>query len=74
MEIKIGLQQVQREVTIETTASAEEVEADLRRALTDGGIITLTDEKGRKVLVPADKIAYVDLSHEHQRQVGFGTL
>ena len=36
--------------------------------------VQLTDTKGRTVLVPVDKIAYVDLGQEHVRPVGFGTL
>ncbi len=74
MEIKIGIQHVARELTVETEATAAEVEADLRKALSDGTLIALTDEKGRKVLVPADKVAYVDLGQEKTRPVGFGAL
>jgi hypothetical protein len=74
VEIKIGIQHVARELTVETEATAAEVEADLRKALSDGTLIALTDEKGRKVLVPADKVAYVDLGQEKTRPVGFGAL
>lgn len=74
MEIKIGIQHVARELAVDTTATAAEVEADLRKALADGTLIALTDEKGRKVLIPADKVAYVDLGQEKTRPVGFGSL
>ncbi|MCE1173022.1 MAG: DUF3107 domain-containing protein [Propionibacteriales bacterium] len=74
MEIKIGVQDIARELTVETTATAAEVEAQLTKALTDGGLLTLTDEKGRKVLIPAAKVAYVDLGQEKARPVGFGAL
>lgn len=74
MEIKIGLQHVQREVVLETEATAEQVENDVRQAFAEGGVIALTDAKGRKVLVPADRIAYVDLGQENRPQVGFGAL
>lgn len=74
MEIKIGIQHVARELTVETEATAKEVEADLRQALSDGTLVALTDEKGRKVLVPADKIAYIDLGQEKTRPVGFGSI
>jgi len=74
VEIKIGIQHVAREITVETEATGAEVEADLRRALTDGTMLALTDEKGRKVLVPADKVAYIDLGQEKTRPVGFGTV
>ena len=74
MEIKIGIQHVARELTVETESTAADVEADLRKALSDGTLIALTDEKGRRVLVPADKVAYFDLGQEQTRPVGFGTL
>lgn len=74
MEIKVGIQHVAREITVETEQTAAEVEKNLLKALADDTILTLTDSKGRKVLVPVDKIAYVDLGQEHARPVGFGTV
>jgi hypothetical protein len=74
VEIKVGIQHVAREITVETEETAAEVEKNLLKALADDTILTLTDAKGRKVLVPVDKIAYVDLGQEHVRPVGFGTL
>jgi hypothetical protein len=37
-------------------------------------VFTLVDDKGRKVLIPAAGIAYVDLGSEHVRAVGFNTV
>ncbi len=74
MEIKIGIQHVVRELTVETEETAASIEASLRKALADDGVVALTDEKGRKVLVPATKIAYIDLGQDKVRAVGFGAL
>ena len=74
MEIKIGIQHVVRELTVETEETAAIIEASLRKALADDGLVALTDEKGRKVLVPANKIAYIDLGQDKVRPVGFGSL
>ncbi|MEE9965589.1 MAG: DUF3107 domain-containing protein [Propionicimonas sp.] len=74
MEIKIGIQEISRELTVETEATAAQVEKDLKQALASDGLLALTDEKGRKVLVPADRIAYLDLGQEKSRPVGFGTV
>jgi acetylornithine/succinyldiaminopimelate/putrescine aminotransferase len=74
VEIKVGIKHVSREVTVESEMSSDEVLAALDAALTDGGVLTLTDEKGRKVLIPAAGIAYVELGAEHSRRVGFGAL
>ena len=52
MEVKIGIQNVAREVVIEATGSEADIEAAVRSAL-DGGPLVLTDDKGRRVMVPA---------------------
>ncbi len=72
MEVKIGIQSITRELVVETTSTTEEVERALNAALKDGGMFTVLDEKGGRVLVPADKIGYVELSGSEQRRIGFG--
>lgn len=75
MEIKVGIQHVAREVIVETEQSAEAVEQAFHAALVDGALLTLTDEPhGRRVLIPAVSIAYLDLGTEQVRPVGFGSL
>ena len=74
MEINVGIQHVAREVTVESEATAAEIQAGLIKALADESIMTLVDAKGRTVLIPAAKIAYVDLGQEHVRPVGFGAV
>jgi len=72
VEVRIGIQNVQRELMIETSTSQADVEAALTAALAvQGGVFVLADEKGGKVLVPASKIAYVELSDLEQRRIGF---
>jgi hypothetical protein len=72
VEIKIGIQSVPRELVIETRSSFEEVQRALATAVADGGVFTLGDEKSGKVLIPADKIAYLEVSGNEPRRVGFG--
>ena len=72
MEIKIGIQYVNREVTVETDQSASDVEKAFGDAVSAGSVLTLTDTRGRKVMVPGDKIAYIELGEENARRVGFG--
>ncbi len=72
MEVKLGIQMAPRELVVETSMTAEEIEQALADALADGRVFALNDSKGRSVLVPAAKIAYVELSVAEQRQVGFG--
>ncbi|MBD0706914.1 MULTISPECIES: DUF3107 domain-containing protein [unclassified Streptomyces] len=75
MEVKIGVQHAPREIVLESGQSAEEVERAIADALAGKAqLLSLSDEKGRKVLVPAEKIAYVELGEPTVRRVGFGTL
>lgn len=72
MEIKVGIRQVAREVVLETDESAENVQSAFAQAISDGGVLTLTDNQGRTVLVPAEAIGYLEIGQEHARRVGFG--
>ena len=74
MEVKIGIQSIPRELMLETPSSPDEVERSLMAALSNGGMLTVRDEKGGKILIPADKIGYVELNGTEQRRVGFGNL
>ena len=72
MEVKIGVQHSPREVSLESELSPEEVESLVTKALSDqSGVLSLTDEKGRRVLVPSALIAYVEIAHADVRRVGF---
>jgi hypothetical protein len=71
VEVKIGVQQAQRELVLDTDTTAEEIEARLSEALAGNGVMRLTDSKGRAVVVPADKIAYVEVGSPTASAVGF---
>jgi hypothetical protein len=74
VEVKIGVQSVPRELVVETETPAAELERDLAAALGqgDGAIFALAVAKGGKVLIPADKIAYVEMGQGEGRRIGFG--
>jgi Protein of unknown function (DUF3107) len=72
MEVKIGVQNVNRELVLDTDQEGTDIEAAVAKALAgDEKVISLTDTKGRKVIVPTDKIAYVELGSPTIGQVGF---
>jgi hypothetical protein len=71
VEVKIGVQYAQRELVLETDETAESVEKLVGEAIANGGLISLTDVKGRKVFVPAEKLAYVELGTSTVGHVGF---
>jgi predicted transcriptional regulator len=75
VEIKIGVQHASRELTVESALSPAEVEAAVSAALSGTSVLlVLEDEKGRKVMVPADRLAYVEIGEQSVRRVGFGAL
>ena len=76
MEVKIGIQSVPRELVVETDTPADEVERSLAAALEQGdhAVFVLSVAKGGRILVPADKIAYVEFGAAEARRVGFGNI
>ena len=71
MEVKIGVQNAPRELTIDADVDAEHVEKLVADAVASGGVLTLSDAKGRRIVVPAEKIAYVDVTTSLTGTVGF---
>ena len=72
MEVKIGVQQAPRELTVEVEEDAAQVEELVKAALADeSGLLVLSDTKGRRVLVPTARLAYVELGSPTVGQVGF---
>jgi hypothetical protein len=71
MEVKIGVQNVSRELTIDTALDADGVQEAVTKALEKGAVLSLADAKGRRLIVPGDKLAYVDISTNTTGTVGF---
>lgn len=71
MEVKIGVQNAARELTIEVDETAEAVEKLVADAVSNDGVLNLKDAKGRRLIVPVAKLAYVELGHGVAGQVGF---
>ncbi len=72
MEVKIGVQNASRELVLDSDQSTDEVEKTVADALgKENGMLSLTDTKGRKILVPTSKLAYVEIGSPTVGQVGF---
>ncbi|TCP49274.1 uncharacterized protein DUF3107 [Tamaricihabitans halophyticus] len=72
MEIKIGVAESPRELVVTSSESVEEIESLVSDAL--GGkseMLSLTDDKGRRLLVPASRITFVEIVPTESRRVGF---
>jgi hypothetical protein len=74
VEVKIGIQSIPRELFVETNSTPEDIERSLAAAVADGGMFVVADDKGGKVLVPADKIGYVEFTGFEQRRIGFRNI
>jgi hypothetical protein len=74
MEVRIGVVYSARELTIDTDDSVDSVAATIESAVGNGdSLLWLTDTKGRRIGVPIDKIAYVEVAADAGgRKVGFG--
>ena len=72
MEVKIGVQFGARELTIDVAEDSDAIEKTISKALGDeSGLLSLQDAKGRRVLVPTARLAYVELGSPTGGQVGF---
>ena len=74
MEIKIGIQNVAREVVIESDKTPDEIAEIVAKSLNGGADLRLTDNKGKVVIIPSSVIGYVEIGVEESRRVGFGAL
>ncbi len=74
MEVKIGVRDVPREVVLESEQSPDAVAQLVADAVASGEMLSLTDDKGRLVIVPGAQIGYVEIGAPESRRVGFGSL
>jgi hypothetical protein len=72
VEVKIGVQFAPRELVLESAQTSAEVEHAVTAAIaSESSLLTLVDEKGRRVIVPVDKLAYIEIAESSPRSVGF---
>jgi hypothetical protein len=72
VEVKVGVADTARELTISSSQTPEEVEALVADALKNSsGTLTLIDDKGRRYVVPSTRVAYVEIGSADARKVGF---
>ena len=75
MDVHIGVTYSPKELDVELAegADTDQLKSDVVAAMTSGGMLWLTDRKGRQVGVPVEKIAYVEIgSPDTDRRIGFG--
>ena len=73
MEVKIGITDSPRELVFTSAQTPAEVEKLVAAALAKGSeVLSLSDEKGRRFVINAAKVAYVEIGVADSRRVGFG--
>jgi Protein of unknown function (DUF3107) len=76
VDVRIGITQAPREIEVELAdnITADELTAKIDAAVDkSAGMLWLTYKRGRRIGVPAAKLAYVELdTATESRRVGFG--
>ncbi|MWA05291.1 DUF3107 family protein [Actinomadura sp. LD22] len=74
MQVRIGVQNVPKEIVVETDQSADEVQEALADALSEPrGVFVLKDRRSGRVVIPAERVGYLEISEDERRGVGFGS-
>ncbi len=72
MDIHIGIRNVGRELSFESEETADAVQRTVETALGAGAPVVLDDAKGRRFIIPADALGYIEVGATEARRVGFG--
>jgi len=74
MDVRIGVLHTPKELSLQVEGSADEITGALDKALAGNSVFWLTDAKGRRVGVPAERIAYLEIETDGaMKRVGFGS-
>ncbi len=71
-EVRIAVTRVASDLFFESAQSAADIKSAVAEALASGKPLILTDVRGHEIIVPADKIGYVEVGDAASRRVGFG--
>ena len=58
MEIKIGVRHIAREIIVETSEAKEILMEKVSKAIEDGSLLQIMDDKGNTTLIPGAQIGY----------------
>jgi osmotically-inducible protein OsmY len=72
IQVRITVANVSSDLNFESALSATQIQSAVSAALKSGDALTLEDIRGRVVMVPADKIGFVEIGEQTDRRVGFG--
>jgi len=74
VEVRIAITNISSELAFECPSSVEEIRSAVTLTLSSGSPLVLSDIRGREIIVPSDKIGFVEIGEQAERRVGFGTV
>ena len=74
VEVRIAITNIASELAFECPSSVEEIRSAATLALSSGSPLVLSDIRGREIIVPSEKIGFVEIGEQAERRVGFGTV
>ena len=72
VQVRISVANVNSDLNFESALGSSEIQSAVNASLKSGDALTLEDIRGRVVIVPADKIGFVEIGEQTDRRVGFG--
>lgn len=73
-KVRISITNVGSELSFDCPSTPAEIKASVTAALSAQTPLTLLDVQGHEIIVPADKIGYVEIGEPAERRVGFGAV
>ena len=74
VEVRIAITNISSELAFECPSSVEEIRSAVTLSLSSGSPLMLSDIRGREIIVPSEKIGFVEIGEQTERHVGFGTV
>lgn len=72
-DVRIAVTNISTELSFECPSEVDEIRSAVTSAIASGSPLVLSDVRGREIIVPADKIGFVEIGEQVERRVGFGT-
>jgi hypothetical protein len=75
VDLRIGVVNVARELSVELAddTDSDALRDDIEAAIMSDGMLWVTDRHGKRIGVPVDKVAYVEVGSGDNRRIGFAT-
>lgn len=73
VDVRIAVTNISTELSFECPSEVDQIRSAVTSAIASGTALVLSDVRGREIIVPANKIGFVEIGEQVERRVGFGT-